>query len=134
MSIINFTGILNRNFYLASNDYIPQQTLDQFNQVSTSLMENGFFQFVENFVTFRIQLRSRTVSNEIRSPFNFQTITIEGFYSALLMYILHVVVNMLILLCEIAWYQISSRLSHYFHRHIQNILRDFRILTFEMNH
>lgn len=81
------------NFYLASDFYVSHQTVDEFNQMTSSIMENGWFQFIENLESVWSQYL-KGVNDIVEGDghqLDFEPITMQEFYDPLIVCLCHLI-------------------------------------------
>ena len=95
-------GEISLTYYLENDGYVPTRMIDRIDKVTSSVMENGYYQFHKSIADFKLKLRARML--EIQNPMHtsdddeddFQPLTYENmripFMFLLYMYGLAVIV------------------------------------------
>lgn len=96
---------MNTNFHLTGKLHVPQQTIEKFNQLTSALMENGWFEFVGDFKDFIYNVRNRAETT--RYQLSFELISLQEFYQPIVLYFCCLAVTWIIFLVEIIWYRIQ---------------------------
>lgn len=78
-----------RSFFLVSDGYIPDQTIDRFNNLTTLFVETGFNQLLFRMLTFwlAISIQGESRVDRYTRQFDVQTITPEEFYYPIVIYV-----------------------------------------------
>lgn len=128
---MNFSGELNVQFYLSSDFYIPQYTIDKFNHMTSFMMESGIFRFVEHFYEFLKRLWSSIEINGYGELFDYQPISMTEFYNPLMFYVYYTAIAFFILISEIIWFRIQHRCRSFYDRFKQMIIQKVRRINFK---
>lgn len=91
-----------------------------------SLIENGWYQFMESLNSFWIRLVNRADGFIQRHQSDFQPITLDEFKYPIIVYCLHVIGITLIFMCEIIWFHIQERWRRFYNRCKQFVVRNIR--------
>lgn len=127
------SGEFHEHFYLASDLYVPQQTINRFDQLTRSMVENGWFQFIVRTQDFQFQLSGEVKSVETSFQLTFESITLEEFYYPLIVLFIHVLGSCLTFICEMMWFYVQRK-SRQFYRHYKNIfMRTTREILLKWN-
>lgn len=101
-------GMLNTNFYLRSEHYIPQQTIDKINRATNDMLENGWFDFVQQLNVFIVAVKAKMTSVSHRHQFEFEPITSKDFEYLLKTFIICVSFSVFIFIMEIVYYHVRQ--------------------------
>lgn len=115
-------GSLQKNLFLASELHVPKQTLEKFNQLTLSMVENGWYKFVEMMDTFWYDIRSKGENFRHRHQLDFKPITLEDFHYPLIIYLCLMGCYFLIFVLEIIWVKIRGPWNQCFNRCWENFL------------
>lgn len=106
-----------RNFFLASDLHVPKQVIDKFSEVSiSSLMENGWFQFVDALERFCYQIFGSVKLIQERHEFDFEPISLYEFYYPLFIYSCHLARISLVFVLEVIWFRVQGRCRRLYSR------------------
>lgn len=108
---------------MASDLYVPQQTIDRIHQMITANTENGLLKFIDDLESFWLQLSGSVKNFGQRHQLDFEPITLNEFYYPLIIYICHLMGIALIFILEIIWFRAQSRRQRFYIR-----MKDFGIL------
>lgn len=89
-------------YSLTSDTYIPQYTIDKFNQVTNLMEENDLDDLYESFYTFWARALYKSI--RLDSAHEFQPITFNEFYSMLVLCFCFFIFSLFVLIFEIIWF------------------------------
>lgn len=106
-------GMVSGYFYLASDFYIPKRTMQKFDDLTTSLVENGIFQFFDSLKLFWIQTwgRSDTRIDRYKDQFEYADISLKEFRIISITYVCLLVGIIIIFIIEFIWPHIQRRFT-----------------------
>lgn len=95
-------------YSLTSDTYIPQYTIDKFNQVTNLLKESGLGDLYESFYIFWARAMYESIRSD--SANEFQPITFSEFYSLLVLCFCFLVFSLFVLIFEIIWFHFEKKM------------------------
>lgn len=110
---------------MTSDLHVPQQVIDKFNQLTSSIMENGWLQFVNMLEKFGFQLTGLADNIGQRHQFEFEPITLDEFYYPLIVLFCHLAFVTMILIGEIILVRIQRRWRNFYRYHMRLLIENF---------
>lgn len=104
------SGELYLPMFLASDSYISQQIIDEFNKVTRSIRETGMDEFFDSYLEFWTQI-STNITDRYANDDEFQPITFLEFQYVMIIFLSLSVFSVLIFAYEINWFRIHGRVE-----------------------
>lgn len=101
-------GEISVPMYLASDSYISQQVVDEFEKVAITMREYGFEQFFDSMSEFVIRITAN-ITERFECDDEFEPITFFEFQYVMIIFLSVIALSVLIFICETIWVHICRR-------------------------
>ncbi len=97
---------------LSSKSYIPKRIIDEFDRVTSSMIENGLHQFYWKFTNFLLRIRGiKEASTDVVDSIDFCKISLDNFHFPLITYVCLMALALLVFVVEIGYSHYWSNVS-----------------------
>lgn len=104
------SGVVNANFYVVSDGYIPEQTIERFEEATMLFNENGLsvYWFKSAVFWLSIWAGAESRNDKYRKNFDVAAIGLNEFFYPVLIYVCVLLCITIVFGIEIAWPRIHS--------------------------